>query len=90
MTDRVIWKWPMKEPVMELTLVDDAKVIAVDTQHGVPTLWTMGSQSGIGRRRTFVMKMTGEPFSPDEKLTYLGTAHDVLDWMVVHIFERED
>lgn len=85
---RVVLKWPMPKAVMDFDMPADAQVIDVATQHDLPTLWTLSSQFGPRRQRTFLRQGTGAPF--EEDAVYVGTAHGVDDWLVFHIFERVD
>lgn len=58
------------------------------TQHGVPTLWTLADVGAASEQRTFVGFGTGHPIDEDG-LVYVGSAHDVYgDGLVFHIFER--
>lgn len=85
---RAVWKYPMHAPVERFEMPADAEVLTVATQHGVPTLWAIGTMNGQVRTREFIGHGTGHPIF-EGSLTYVGTAHDVDGHgLVFHIFER--
>jgi hypothetical protein len=78
----------MYAPVEVFTMPDDAAVIDVREQHGVPTLWTLSSTDSVDVERTFVGYGTGHPI-PAAGEYYVGSAHNVEGFgLVFHIFER--
>jgi len=84
---RVVYKYPMNAPVVDLDLPVGAKVVAVATQDNVPTLWIEHDQQPLTtQRRTFVGHGTGHPIPEGE--VHVGSAHGVDGWMVFHIYER--
>lgn len=85
---RYILKWPLRYPVTTVSMPDDAVVIDVRSQQGVPTLWTLSSTDSVDIERTFLGFGTGHPIFEDD-LFYVGSAHDVEgEGLVFHIFER--
>lgn len=85
---RYVLKWPMERPVQAFQMPNDAVVIDVRTQRGIPTMWTLSSTDSVDVERTFIGFGTGHPImEPDA--TYVGSAHDVEgEGLVFHIFER--
>lgn len=85
---RFVLKWSMTAPVMDFDMPADSLILDVRTQHGVPTIWTLGDQGKESERRTFLGFGTGHPIMEDD-LIYVGSAHDVDGaGLVFHIFER--
>ena len=86
---KTIYKYPLDLPVKSYWMPIEAKIIALATQHGVPTLWCEVDVAPTTRmtERIFVGVPTGGVVEDGD--VYLGTAHEVegID-LVFHIYER--
>lgn len=88
MSERVVYKYPMLQPVMRFSMPAGAQVIQVHTQDGAVMLWALCTPEAEVVEREFHAFGTGHPITEDA-LTYVGSAHDVEGaGLVFHIFER--
>lgn len=88
---RMVWKFPLTEPVQVVYMPAGATVLTVATQHGQPTIWALVDASQPTEARRFFAVGTGMDFLPHPSDKYVGTAHDVEgQGLVFHVFERPD
>lgn len=83
---RVVYKYPLKRTQNTLQMPKGAKVLTVARQGDNPTLWAMVDPEAAMEDRTFSVVGTGESFDA-EHAEYVGTSHEIMGWMVFHVFE---
>lgn len=81
---RLILTYPLPTPATAIPFGPDDRVLAVATQHGVPTLWVEHGPDQTGGERTVVGRPDGDEVQDGE--VYLGTAHDVQGGLVFHLY----
>jgi hypothetical protein len=83
----VIWKFPLKREINTIEMPTGAMIMTVANQQDNPTLWAMVDPKAPKEVRTFQVIGTGFDFN-QEGLTFLGTAHGIMGYMVFHVFEK--
>lgn len=82
----VIYKYPLAiQRTQPLAVPRDAKILTVQNQNGVPTLWVMLEPRTPAYARTIHMVGTGHG-TVDPSLVYIGTTQN--DGFVWHWFEN--
>jgi hypothetical protein len=87
---KTIWKYPLNGTDARLAIPGGAKILHVDQQADVPTLWAEVDPASPTVSRTFRVIGTGQPFPddwPDDRWDYLGTAIVMSDRIVLHVYE---
>lgn len=79
-----VWKFPLQLGQTFLEMPERAKALAVQMQHGTPTLWALVAPSRFPERREFYLIGTGHPLLRCD-LVYLATVQDGA--FVWHAFE---
>jgi hypothetical protein len=81
---KTIWKYPLAvESQVILTMPIDARILTVQMQNGVPTLWAEVDPDSKSKESRYVEVIgTGFDFEPG---TYIGTVQDGL--FVWHFYE---
>lgn len=81
-----IHKYTFEEArVNELPLTEDAKILAIQNQNAVITLWVLLDPKAPRVTRTFIIVGTGQPLRDEEVKQYIGTVQ--IRPFVWHIFE---
>jgi hypothetical protein len=91
MNNSVIYKYPLEKwdyGVFELALPVAARVLCVQVQRGVPTVWARvnPAETEIVPRR-FVVVATGAPAPSQNQGNYIGTFQLLAGDLVFHLFE---
>lgn len=81
---KTIFKYPLHANPSYLTLSRDCKILSVQVQDKVPTVWEEYDPSQEPQEVTFVIAPTGG-FVP-ENAEYVGTFQD--DWFVGHVYAQ--
>lgn len=73
-----IWKFPLKfDDFFTITMPRDAKILTVQMQHGVITLWALVDPASVTEERRFRIVGTGQPLEGNLwDLVYRGTVQD--------------
>ena len=80
-----IYKYPLTQTRTNIEMPLQSRVLCVQMQNDIPTVWAMIGNEGIKMNRTFVLIPTG--FSTGTlNLDYIGTVQH-LDGIVFHVFE---
>lgn len=82
-----IWKYPLQGPSVTLEMPRGARILDLQTQHNVPTIWALVDPTEFKVRRTFHAVATGGEFS-QAGLSYVGTFQINGGGLVFHIFEE--
>ena len=82
-----IWKFPLLQDVNDIEMPKGAKILDVHEQRDNPCIWTLVDPEAPKVKRHFRVIGTGLDFDPTG-MEYIGTAHDILGWMVLHVFEK--
>jgi len=80
----VIFKYPLKTMVSIIEIPASAKILCVQMQHGVATIWVQLAKDDPTTKRSFAFVGTGSEL-PSQCKTYIGTIQD--DGYVWHIYE---
>lgn len=91
---KVVWKFPLAvEDIQQVEIPQEAKVLTVQVQNGIPCIWALvESENGL-EKRTFRLAGTGhdlEPASPNEILEYVGTFQLLEGKFIGHLFEIKE
>ena len=86
-----IWKYALMTPSdqQSVSLPIGAKVLCVQMQHGLATVWALVEEdAGVGAMTTFYMFGTGHPIPLhlQEMIEYVGTVQQ--DMFVWHVFKE--
>lgn len=82
----VIFKYPLNQEINQLHLPTGSKILCVQPQNNIPTLWIMHNVSAVGNElRTFSLIATGEIFFRSELDSYIGTVQ--INGLVWHVIE---
>lgn len=84
---RAIWKYQIHGPRVTLEMPEGAKILSLQVQHNIPTLWVMVEPYAAKDSRTFRAVPTGGEFDA-EGLTYIGTFQMNDGTLVFHILEE--
>lgn len=79
------YKIPVEDE-FELKLPMLAKILTIQTQHGMPNIWVLVDTDNPMETRKFKTFGTGHTI-PDEKLDYVATYLIENDALVFHVFE---
>lgn len=83
--EHVIWKYQLFEPRTCLMMPQGARILTMQEQAGVPTLWAAVNPTAPLEKREFATVGTGHSFNP-RGMEYIAT------WFqgpfVWHLFER--
>lgn len=82
-----IWKFPLRQNACEVTMPTGAKILCVHNQHDNPCLWALVDPQAPQETRHFRVFGTGGNIDATG-LSYIGTAHKIEGWMVLHVFEK--
>lgn len=90
MTEKQIWKYPLKKPVSNVSMPFDAQVLFVHGKDDLPTLWALVDPKAETVIRTFEVYATGEAivFDNGSNRVYLGSALLIGNSLVYHVFEN--
>lgn len=80
-----IWKFKITQPEVEMPM--GAKILTVQSQHNVPTIWAIVNTEEDMKKRTFIVVGTGHEI-PKGKLNYIGTIQQMTGMLVWHVFEE--
>jgi hypothetical protein len=69
---RTIWKFVLAEPVTTVRMPIDRKILAVQTQDGLPVVWAEVDPTTPEIDRTFACVPTGGHL-PEKIMNYIGT-----------------
>lgn len=89
---RAVWKFAMDAPTLTQPMGEKSRVVCVANQDNTPTLWVevnleeMNEMKSAAVSRTFQLYGTGHPIRDDNQV-YVGTAHGIDGWMVLHVYE---
>jgi hypothetical protein len=85
---RRVYKYPLRvEDETWVTMPFDAKVLAVQEQHGEPYLWALVFPSGPPCERRFRLAGTGHDIVWQENMVHRGTFQLRGGALVFHLFE---
>ena len=85
---KTIWKYTLDKGPNEFEMSVGSKILDIQMQHGIITLWALVNTEAQKIKRTFVLLGTGwdiEEFQNDTNLKYIKTVQKSL--YVWHIFE---
>lgn len=84
---QTVWKYEisLRDSPTVLGIPDGARILHVDDQHGIPTLWMLVNPDTPTVTRQFIVTGTGHLVPPS---TYIGTAVGPI--FVWHIWELDD
>lgn len=80
-----IWKYPL-DPISQISMPVQAKILAVQEQCGRPCLWALVNVSNPKETRYFAIRGTGHSL-PDDPGNYIGTFQLEGGAFVFHVFE---
>jgi len=86
---KTIWKYPM--PIVDYYAFDmpeDAEVLTVQVQHGVPCIWATVDPNKPKLPRGFFVRGTGHELGLAESAKYVGTFQIELGGLVFHLFDE--
>lgn len=86
---KAIWKFPHEiKDSFTLGVPKGATFVALQLQHGIPTLWALVDTNAIEVKREFVYVGTGHEHPHDfwSDLEFVGTIQ--MGLLVFHLFER--
>jgi hypothetical protein len=86
MAAKTIWKYPLYEPTSTVTMPLGAKILSMQMQHDVPTLWVLCDPDNEQVTRVFEAIPTGGTVNDEDGYNYRGTAQ-FSNGLVFHIFE---
>ena len=81
-----IWKWTLPNQRNMIPMPEGARILAVQTQFGVPCIWALVDPSHKTEERTFALYGTGHPIV-DRYHSYIGTIQLQDGAFVFHVFE---
>lgn len=83
---RAVWKFQLLDQTSIIEMPTGARVLAVQSQHEMPTLWALVDPEAPKERRCFIALGTGrEVESEIEGFKYIGTTQ--IGSLVWHFFE---
>lgn len=85
MNMKTIWKYTL-QPEIEIAIPVEAKILAVQEQHGEAQLWVLVNPQQPTQLRKFKSYGTGHKI-PDEPGEYIGTFQLKNMCLVFHVFE---
>lgn len=89
---KTIWKFPLGGPSVQVEMPEGSRVIHVDEQGGVPTMWARVDSDRRQRARRFRIVGTGQAIDEEEApfLEHLGTVKLSGGRLILHVFELVD
>lgn len=81
---RTVYKYRLPGD-MDISMPKNARVLCVQVQDGIPTLWALVDPNAEPVVRRFRVAVTGGLLEP-EGMLYVGTYQ--IDWFVGHVFEQ--
>ena len=72
---RTIWKFPVPFPGGDIAMPKGAKILTLQMQQGVPTLWAEVVPDGLNEIHHLVIYGTGHPIHSGSG-SYIGTFQD--------------
>jgi len=89
MTDKTIWKFPLRvDDIIDVDMPTGARILAVQTQQETPCIWALVDPSAPKERRRFRVFGTGHRIAQEDSLTYVGTFQVGDGALVFHVFEE--
>ncbi len=88
MSRSIIHKYQLA-PVGGLDLPSGARILSVGRQKESVYLWALVDPDADTVHRDIEVHVTGQTVDDPDGLDYIGTAHGVDGWLVLHVFERE-
>jgi hypothetical protein len=82
-----IWKFELKQDICAVAMPQGARILNVHEQGDNPCLWAIVDPQAPKEMRHFRVIGTGRNFEL-EGLEYIGTAHNIIGYMVLHVFEK--
>jgi len=82
---RTVYKYPIYGAGADIQMPRGARVLCVQIQDDVPTIWALVDPNAELEGRHFRLMVTGGAFDADG-LTYVGTYQQ--GWFVGHVFEK--
>lgn len=83
----VIWKFELKQDICKVSMPRGARILNVHEQRDNPCLWAIVDPDAPKETRHFRVVGTGHTFDP-AGLEYIGTAHNIMGYMALHVFEK--
>lgn len=84
---RVIHKYPLNGPSVQIHMPVGAEILHIEEQHGKPCIWALHDQDEpLGKLRYFDTYGTGHVI-PTNKSSYVGTFLSEGGQFVWHVFE---
>jgi hypothetical protein len=84
----MVYKYPLRiDDVTCVTMPHDAKVLAVQEQHGVPCIWALVTPDAPTTERRFRIAGTGHDITWQHNMTHRGTFQMRGGDQVFHLFE---
>lgn len=80
-----IWKYVIEGVGAEFGVPQNGKVLTIQMQRDVPTLWILVDPDAPKEKRRFVLVGTGLPIKDPEGMEYVGSVQEHI--FVWHIFE---
>lgn len=90
---KTIYKYPLViepfEYIIEIDLPEDAKILTVQNQNKIPTIWVLLDTDKPKVKRSFKIIGTGHKIDKTISLNYIGTIQNesILGSLVWHLFE---
>ena len=83
-----VWKYPLAFGSQTILMPQNARILAVQTQHNEPQLWALVNPEAPDETRRFLTIGTGTEFEADRLLLdYIGTFQLHSGSLVFHLFE---
>lgn len=83
-----IWKFPLAiADEQDILMPGDASLLAVQMQHGVPTLWVLVTPDAPTVRRRLRIVGTGHPCDDVTAAQYVGTFQLHEGALILHVFD---
>lgn len=83
---RAIWKYPLPRPREAITIPVGARILDLQMQGDVPTLWALVDPEAPIQERRFIGVATGQIFHAEHGQDYIGT-FQMASGLVFHLFE---
>ena len=91
-TMKAVWKYPLTDMITTVEMPTFARVLDVQNQEEIPTLWALVHPENVKEKRTFRLVETGDQL-PDHVLSalyYRGTVQLHNGTSAVHVFEVQN
>lgn len=88
--NRHIWKYPVSRGRKTLIMPEGAEVLCVQTQFGVPQMWTIVDPEAPQEYRTFHAFSTGDSVGTISIVDYIGTYQEHEGNLIFHLFEVKE